>query len=372
MIRLLIVENGRRQRMVNDILEIEIKALKEIVNQIEVNNCNDTILFELEEHTKLVKLLSSLKNDSKYGIFAEPEEIIPKKKKIIKPELVEEHDVNNKWFIGRLSRALRGGHIKKFNLYVPEIVIRNNHFEDGDWIKATLDFYDHTKGKNKYSFSLVKKGEAPAHSEVVMIENAVVLRSMVEPNDALVIDHWGEEILLSDKDVNALNLKEGDIVDYSYWVNQIETGTVCWRHSYDQLPEELLIRDVKYEKATAKKKKEKKVLRAVKPIFKDKTVLVISNAGKTHLNALKNEVVRREGKCIFSDAETPNQRFKSTVKKADCVIIFTDTINHEKMWIAKDIVKENKIPVSYTKNLGGDQFILRVKNLLKLTSSNER
>ena len=354
--------------MIKKVMEIEILALKKIVNHLDMENCNKDLLLELEEHTQLVKLLTSMSN-SKYGIFSEID--IPEKTKIIKPELIEECDVNNKWFIGRLSKTLRGGHIKKFNLYVPEIVIRNNRFVDGDWIKATVDFYDSTKGKNKYSFTLVKESDDSSKSDIETIVNAVVLRSKVNQHDDLVIEHWGDEILLSDKDVNALNLKEGDIVDYSYWSNQIETGVVCWRHSYDQQPDNWIIKDVRSDKPKSKRKKTKKVLRAVKPIFKDKIILVISNAGKTHLNALKKEIERREGKCVFSNADTPNQRLKSSIKKSNCVIIFTDTISHEKMWIAKDIVKENEIPISYTKNLGGDQFILRVKKLLKITSVNE-
>lgn len=344
-----------------------------------------TSLKNLEQHVLLLKHINEINYQSE-GMKPSPLEpsqledkmelpvqktSIPNNKKTIyKEEAASDHT----WFRGQLIRQLKGGHVGAFQeAYVPERVIRDLEMEPFDWIQANL--LDIRENKPRYEFMLLERNSAPLPSDYNRIEvtyapvfkhhdlNRFYIKIKDQTTDRS--EKSAAQVLLSEKDVLQFKITANSIIDYAYLHKNETFGRVTWKYAESQQP---LILETKPPAKKVRKQSRvtqpKESARTVNPIFKQLTVTMVGGGNLNLQTSIKREIERREGSFIFCSGDEPKTTIKSRLKRSNAVVVFTESISHDAMNFTKAICKEFDIPVSYTKNLGSEQFIVRVNRLL--------
>ena len=103
----------------------------------------------------------------------------------------------------------------------------------------------------------------------------------------------------------------------------------------------------------------------IKPSFKRHTIVVIGGRSERANQILQNEVERRAGEFIYCSGKERKSDLENKIRKASAVIVFTQYVSHEAMYSAKEFSKTYQIPISYTRKLNKDQFVVRIRMLLK-------
>ena len=154
-------------------------------------------------------------------------------------ELQEYKSKDGKVFYGYFKQRTRGGILsEKFQIFVPEIVVRNLNLETGDFISGEQIGIDNKK--QQYKFSVVKKTDKKhqkIREKISMVPvqfNKEVKRFFVERENDLEALEMSVPVLLKDSDVQKYNIKEGNLIDYAYPYNgAVNDGYVIWK--YDNL-----------------------------------------------------------------------------------------------------------------------------------------
>lgn len=345
------------------ILEIEKKELNYLVEGIVSGNLIETVE-NIQKHVNLLRDLAEIT----YIVIPEKREINEpiiqiidkntKKKKPMKEECTKE------WYRGQLHRNLRGGILGSFkDVYVPESVIREHELEEDDWVQANI--LEVVNRKKKFSFSLLEKHstESTKNSDRIQLNfcpvflNEEIKRYYIKKSNPNEID---EIILLSEADVQNYQLNDRSVIDFAYMKGNQTKGRVIWSYSVSELQQ---VKKLKVKKKSTDKSNT--VKRSVKPLFQNKIISMIGGANLGLHKTIKKEVERRGGRLLFSAGDEPHPTIISRLKKSHCVIIYTESVSHEAMYLTKDFCKQQKIPISFTKNIGSSLFVARVFKLLK-------
>ena len=201
----------------------------------------ESVLTTMEKHIQILKLCHEItyidtptETNMNQNIGKRQEN--PKQDQEEQGQPKHQHAEDGSWVIDQLSRVLKGGTIDDGRVYVPETIIRSMGLEDGDWIKA-----DSVKSKihNKnYLYTLIQKRTAPKRDphlpsrqvqEMSIVKYDAILNSFQifvgEPGRDLKIP-----VQLSQYDVDKYHIKNGDVVDYAFWENDVLKGRVTWKH----------------------------------------------------------------------------------------------------------------------------------------------
>lgn len=338
------------------ILEFEKRELSYLVQEINSENLVETVE-TIQKHVNLLMELAEIT----YKLKMENKEPINQVKEKTKHQWKEE--CTTKWYRGQLHRTLQGGIIGSFkDAYVPESVIREQEFEEYDWIQA--DILGIVNKKKKYSFSLLEKQMNGLKRQTNRIQlsfcpvflNKEINRYYIKKS---TLEELDEIILLSEADVQKYKLDDSSVIDFAYMKGNQTKGRVIWSYSVSELQQ--------VEKKRTKKKitkKENHHNRTVKPLFKNQIISMVGGGNIGLQTPIKKEVERRGGTLLFSSGDEPHQTIISRLKKSSCVIVYTESISHEAMYLTRDFCKQQQIPLSYTKNIGSTLFVARVSKLL--------
>ena len=231
-------------------------------------------------------------------------------------------------------------------------------FTSGDLIEVTHLSYQ--KGKPYYEYKLLKKSQK--QPTVVREEICGLPVKKHEELNRLFVEittkgmDFPQPVLLSDHDVATYHLNEGDVINYVHEVDNIMQGCVSWKHKIELIPQR------SEPKAPMKKAKPRK--RRYLPIFQGLHILMIGGTNKSLHKNVKEEVENRAGLFHALTGDEKKSTIVSRIQWADIVVIYTESISHEAMYLAKETCKKHDVIHTFTKNCGGIQFVRRV-SLLK-------
>lgn len=365
------------------IIGLEKLEMKLLLEKMKPDNLL-TSLESLEQHIRLLKQINEMdyQSDVTEKVSLEPNQVDVNEDKNVHKESVirtkktvykEESGNDNTWFRGQLVRQLKGGNVGSFQeAYVPERVIREMELKPFDWVQANL--LDIPGKKPRYEFMLLERNSDPLPSDFNRLEvtctpvfkhkdlNRFYIKIKDQTKDS---EESATQVLLSEKDVVLFKITENSIIDYAYNLNNETFGRVAWKYSdYDDSLTVESKSPAKQTRKSASATKPKEATRAVRPIFQNLTVTMVGGGNRNLQTTIKKEVERRDGTFIFCSGDEPKTTIKSRLKRSNAVVVFTESISHDAMNLTKDICKEFDIPVSYTKNLGSERFIVRVNSLL--------
>lgn len=345
-----------------EILLIEKKEISLLIEEMTIDNLTES-LDNLQKHLNLLKIVE----DISFGFNDETEAILKQEETQTKEKVYrEEADKNGKWFRGQLHRNLRGGIIGSYeDVYIPESAIRELDLDENDWVQANV--LSKRDNKLKCDFLLLEKASKSADkvSDRKQVNLCPVFYYEEVKRFFIVLEteSIGEnKILLSEADVERYKISDDSVVDYAYFEGKENEGRVIWKHNIFEFHEKIHSspnKMIKYQKKVISKE------RKVRPIFVNKVILMVGGSQKKLEPSIRKEIERRKGNFVFLTGDEPTTTIKSQLKKSDCVIVYTQSISHDVMYTTKEICKKNKIPVSYTKNLGSSLFVIRANNLLK-------
>ncbi|EAC2412632.1 DUF2325 domain-containing protein [Listeria monocytogenes] len=328
---------------------------------------SETLLETVENIQKHVNLLRELAEITYIVIPEKRKTKEPTTQMIVKNTKTKKQmkeECTKEWYRGQLHRNLRGGILGSFkDVYVPESVIREHGLEENDWVQANIIRI--VNKKKKFSFSLLEKHSAKSteNSDRIQLDfcpvflNEEIKRYYIKKSNT---DELDEIILLSEADVQNYQLNNRSVIDFSYMKGNQTKGRVIWSYSVSELQQ---VKKVKVKKKSTEKGNTEK--RPVKPLFQDKIISMIGGGNLGLQKTIKKEVERRCGTLLFSAGDEPHPTIISRLKKSHCVIVYTESISHEAMYLTKNFCKQQKIPISFTKNIGGSLFVARVFKLLK-------
>lgn len=321
-----------------------------------LNNCTQETITQEIQTLKL--LLTTLEG------IAFVEQQTNKSETLIEP-ILETTEVNKPTIqpdTQRLHRDLRNGHLEPSNIFIPEKIIRENNWQNGDYIEAkaipNTKFYEYTLIKKDFQ----KNDRMEATMLVVHKSNLTDSPFEIHIRDEkLDIDL---PIPLSKGDIERFSIQEGDVIDFAYWSNHMSKGLVVWKHSIptQSLSEQLAEKAEKQKTANKIIEKTPKTQKYYKQSFLDKTIVMVGGLD-TMAKANKEAIENRGGTFIHIQGKTENkEKIGNIIKKADLVIVYTNFVGHFPMWHAKEAAKAYQKPISFTKANGVNSFLVRCKS----------
>lgn len=364
------------------IYSIEKKELSGLIAGMTLENLCDT-LDTIQAHIDLLRCLdkveyktSDCNDETETGTETGTETRIETDHKVIKqPILQEGWGQDRKYYLGVFHRNLRGGTIGAEEIYVPESVVRSLGLESLDWVKAVL--ISSSYGKGRYEYICMEKHQAGCADKLEKDIRNVIEYGIVQYEETLKsyyisakteMSELPHKIILVNGDVIRFKIEKGDIIEYAYWNDDIMHGKIVWKHPQKTL--DFLKKGInKTEKDTSgtlkKTETKKRAKRMLKPSLNNYTICMVGGANRNLQRGIKEEVERRKGVFIFCSGDEPKNTLESRIKKADFVVVYTESISHDSMYYTKAVCKKHQIMVSYTKNLGNAQFIARINLLIK-------
>lgn len=287
-----------------------------------------------------------------------------KSEALIEP-IIETKEISkptNQSNIQRLHRDLRNGQLEPSKIFVPEKIIRENNWENGDYIEAKA-----IPDSKFYEYTLIKKD--PQKNDRIEKTMLVVHKSNL--TDSPLEIHIRDENLdidlpipLSKGDIERFDIQEGDVINFAYWPNHMSKGLVVWKHSIPKqsLSEQLAEKDEKSKITNKIIEKTPKVQKYYKQSFIGKTIVMVGGRDNV-AQANKEAIENRGGTFLHIQGKLENkEKIDNIIKKADLVIVYTNFIGHFPMWHAKEAAKAYQKPISFTKANGVNSFLKRCKN----------
>lgn len=217
--------------------EVSIVEIEPVIEpEIEDEDKDDIEMEELNEQDKRMIL------DSTFKVQVVEKETEADKEPII-DQLTHSFDQAKAIKGFPFSRKLAGGFLLTdsvlHNIFVPEKVIREEGFEDGDCIGVEL-VGPETSTRPMYKYFMVEKNKYKMTSERRELNQAIVdydvelKRFFVEKNvskETIRIADTPVRLYISEKDTSDFNLSKGDIVDVAWYQNNFNKGKVVWKYS---------------------------------------------------------------------------------------------------------------------------------------------
>lgn len=276
---------------------------------------------------------------------------------------------------GYFNQLLRGGTInKKHPTFIPERYIRELDIKQGDFIQATLLMTD-VSNKAKYSYEVIKRTDK-TYPPARIIESMAIVKVDDTLKQTFVEFQNDEDELpirasLNLSDLSAFNIRDGDVVDYSHEPNKPLGGRVIWKHHLHEVPTD--VRE-SLEKAdgshvgkpqTKQSKTSSEKTSRVQPIFEGLHILTIGGKNLNLHKTSQEEVVKRKGQFTALSGDENQDRIVSQIRRADLIVIYTESISHHAMYLAKDTCKKHAKVCSYTKNIGGKRLVRKLSDMRK-------
>jgi len=370
-------ESVRKETMIALVKEEMIEVLKNLdsKNLFHVSEVLESQINILKAVSKGVFFESAAKKEEKDETFplkkieqtkkSETEQsVIKKTKERFQEKILDDGNIIH----GIFHRMLRGGtvHTKK-ELYVPESICRQMDFHNDDLVEAT--YLKTVKNKPYYTYRLLKKNPNQSIEQREEITGIAIKKHLDLKRLYIELSRPQEDfpttILLKDNDIDQFNLKEGDIIDYVCHPDDVMLGCVLWKHKVDPFP----IIEEQSHKTASKRISPKKARRAFLPIFEGLNILTVGG-NPSLTDYLKEEIEKRSGNFIRLRGYEKRPTMVAKIKSADIVVVYTEAISHEAMYLTKDICKKYEIVHTFTKNCGKNQFVKRISSLKKKLPQN--
>ena len=285
---------------------------------------------------------------------------------------LEEEKENN---IYRFERNnMKGGTAVGIDAYVPERIVRELQLEHGDKIKA------HKLGEalpgemQKYRYELYDRSDEPEdenqnrvqlnHCPVENQGGILMVTTSYEAESAKKFrGEDGAPLLfrIQEKDIQELQIKEGDRVDLCYLRDNPGYFRVIWKHSEAESSSYQAPRPAGYYKEKPKSEKSD-----LPQDFKGKTILVVGMEPK---KANYRQVIETRGGTFRQmSGNERKDRLRAAIRKADMVILITEYMRHRGSIDSVALCKEYGIPFDKADSLGNSEVVSIINEALAVTS----
>jgi hypothetical protein len=360
------------------VLHLAKEDMKKIIDELTLPRIPEASgkIFDYMNFLERLEMLPDIK--STLVLPNDTAEIVTKKIEEDFPELKEEPEMQQVKVAHRFERKIKGGWLSDINAFVPEKVVRELELEHGDLVFAEkLESHQEYDGPTRYEFEVAEYRSEPQPRDRVQINWAIVEyqallgRFVCEKTISGEYIRLGEVIhtaLISEKEVIDYQIKDGDIVDLAYNVNNPDNMRVIWRYSIEQRGD---FTEISKPVVAPKKKSGKAATAATKKEYpqtlKGKTVLMVGfDPGRP---AMQEEVEARGGTLEWSSGREGHDRMFTMVNKADCVINMLGHMGHRGSTNAVEIAKTLDIPHGRLHTFGRNSFVQEVYRCLGIDSA---
>lgn len=250
-----------------------------------------------------------------------------------------------------LQRKLKGG-ILETNLgdiFVPEKEIRLNSWTHGDFIKVTLNTSHGVNSYEKVGDSQTENENNRGEFDYCIVSNEKVGKNFVVSEHIsagekklIKVNGLPMKFLINDADCDNFNLEPGKLITIAYHLNDPSAHRVAWCHN---------------EKSEAYIKP--KPAGHYKNLTTDKNISDIDECEKKSVAGKNILVIGGDFKILeFSELATQwsfnlkiltgkeqSERITAAIKKNDMVFVASGHLNHSSTEQAREICKENKVPM---------------------------
>lgn len=338
------------------------QAIIDLANKLEYHNL-DVFSNQTAVYLDMMRLSGYLD----VAASAPTSEIEIAKDQPAKPESIQELiDEDNHIYIGSVHLLLLGGEIGSRKIFLSEKAQRDFDCQEGDWIKATLvNCWKFPNGLEKrfYDYEIVQRSPEILPTKRRLIKYAIV---NFEPTihalyiDAPSINGLNHRVILNNYNMGSLKVRQGDVIDYAYWENDLTGGKVIWNHQT-----------------------EAEITRQVKPMVKRNPVAETKETKSREFAGFKiiafgyeskksqfNKVVENyEGTFTYLTGEERDSLIRKEILSADLVVVFQNFVSHSCMWQVKNICKSGNINLVFLDKRGMASFFTTVRNNLRPVNS---
>ncbi|HFD1725271.1 TPA: DUF2325 domain-containing protein [Enterococcus faecium] len=345
----------------------EIKAYAESYNVENMEIINDGIKSQLaimEAIDKATFLQPECKKDEEIPAIEE-QEIDEQGKTEEKTEKKEYVNEDKTVIQGYFNQNIRGGYIhKKESVFVPEKIIRELEIVHGDFLQATVLKNSYYTKRPEYYFEVIERCGNEENSPR-KLEKLVVVKRNEELNRYYVDFKIEDEELpalatINESDALKFRLQEGDVIDYSHDKNKVIDGKVIWKYNIEELTKKK-----EKNKAKPQTKQSKVEPNRVKPIFEGVSILTVGGTNSNLHKNSKEEIEMRKGDYHSLSGDEQKATIVSRIKKADLVVVYTESISHEAMYLTKETCKKYEKVCGYTKSIGGIGLVRKLSEMKK-------
>lgn len=262
------------------------------------------------------------------------------------------------------KKNLRGGHLlgndNDKTIFVPESAIRKLNLENNCYVYAESTGL---KDGRHYSFTLAKESEDPKNHSIIQYNycpvekdgySLIVSRSC-ETGKEIRSDEIAYPIVISNEDLVAFGIKEGDLIDVAFYTGGIQDAKVVWKHPESALEIEEGTDITSGKKLKKKKNNLEKEQSKPEQTLTGQTILVVGDEPKKRI--YKQEIENRGGVFLWADAKESITALRTKVKRSDRVIFLLKVSGHNGMYKIKEYCKEDGIPFLTTFNLGKSAIV---------------
>ena len=336
--------------------ELLLKQLYLLENICEIETYKDENKDSLNVHTQFSEDDNiSVTSEQKINIHPDKstQDQVIKQEPLSKEEHKPEPDPQTDSISYMFERKIRGGILPKLGAFVPEKVVRKLGLQHGDFVYAKEIEEEaegsYNQGRKKYEYSLAQKGNGDElkgriqynYCPVIKENGYLVVERSAETDQYIRHDEVRYSVLLDEEDINHYHLTEGSLVDIAYPVDRPDLAKVIWNHALPHNNQESSTVEQLILGNTSKTNKKASSL-SLDQTLKGQTILVIGNEPKKAL--YKENIEKRGGTFLWSDAKEKLSRLECLVRKADKVIFLLAVSGHTGMEHIKQYCKENEIP----------------------------
>lgn len=342
----------------NAIVQDAIDQMVRLIQRLNSDNV-DEIEAEVLKYFRWLNILTTLKVSSNDDFEPHLEE----SSKDTPLEDVKARSKNSYEF----ERHLKGGYIREIDVFVPEKIIRQLGFEDGDLISAV------SLGNKMYHYELVEKAKERRPTNRIQLNFCVLSKR----DSMLVASEYLEDgelksikyndapytFRISDETRIKEDLEEGSIVDIAYYKDNVDVFRVIWKH---QLPTEGP-RTPPLKSSHYKIKNPKSDTTETNELL-GKKVLLVGDKGRIvgRTAELQNAIQRNGGELIHADGSETINRLESMVKNCDLLISIVTSCSHIKAEKAKEFAKKYDKPFKFIDSIGISTLVQTAKSLVSV------
>lgn len=281
-------------------------------------------------------------------------------------ESLEDKDIEIENKVYRFERRIKGGVVPEIEAFVPEKIIHDLDLSHGDLVRAKFLFKP-DNGPRRYEYELVEKSSLPSSPEnIIEIHMAVVSYEPRHGGLSIAKTVSSDEILyegrplvlcITDEDLAAMDLSEGDIVNAAFYANNPDFMRIRWRYSMDEYQSE---QTPKKNPSFYKQKEES--TKDLEQIFEGKVICAMGY--EPGHSAYRDEVESRGGTFVGVTGKEGEISLASSIRKVDTVVMVLNHVGHTGTKWAVPFCKENNIPYTSIKTFGRSTFVDAAANLL--------
>ncbi|WP_085523143.1 DUF2325 domain-containing protein [Tuberibacillus sp. Marseille-P3662] len=252
-------------------------------------------------------------------------------------------EINNGFLF---ERNLKGGYIPQLDTYVPEKVIRNLELTHGDRVKALPK-----KGAH-FHFELIQKGEGdnPNRAEIkyciIEKDGDLWVCNRTLSGESIHINDLPYTVHLKASEIKDFHLKEGDIVDIAYIVDNPNICKVVWKHDIEDDQYSSPLPSGSYKD----KSKSNHFKREEHPKLKGKTLTLIGAINR--FSTYRDRLSALGARVQAMDGNEDEKRIAALIRRSDLVFIIIPAVSHNGSTLAKKYCKLYNIRFSTIDTIG--------------------